>query len=115
MSSAPAQLATPCGRIWRLYAALPTTIRSMGLRCGAISRADFWPLGGTRSDSDSSSAMAAATRVNRQWRLKSRPTGLIKADNFELVSQPMPVPEAAQLFIRRVYLSLDPAKRGGAI
>jgi NADPH-dependent curcumin reductase len=59
--------------------------------------------------------MAAATRVNRQWRLKSRPTGLIKADNFELVSQPMPVPEAAQLLIRSVYLSLDPAMRGWLI
>jgi NADPH-dependent curcumin reductase CurA len=48
--------------------------------------------------------MAAATRVNRQWRLKSRPTGLIKADNFELVSQPMPVAEAAQLLIRSAVL-----------
>ena len=56
--------------------------------------------------------MAAATPVNRQWRLKSRPTGLIKADNFELVSQPMPVPEEAQFLIRSVYLSLDPAMRG---
>ncbi|HXM66688.1 MAG TPA: NADP-dependent oxidoreductase [Candidatus Acidoferrum sp.] len=59
--------------------------------------------------------MAAATQVNRQWRLKSRPTGLIKADNFELVSQPMPVPEEAQLLIRSVYLSLDPAMRGWLI
>jgi NADPH-dependent curcumin reductase CurA len=56
--------------------------------------------------------MAAATTVNRQWRLKSRPTGLIKADNFELVSQPTPVPREAQLLIRSVYLSLDPAMRG---
>jgi NADPH-dependent curcumin reductase CurA len=59
--------------------------------------------------------MAAATPVNRQWRLKSRPTGLIKADNFELVSQPMPVPQEAQLLIRSVYLSLDPAMRGWLI
>jgi NADPH-dependent curcumin reductase len=59
--------------------------------------------------------MAAATQVNRQWRLKSRPTGLIKADNFELVSQPMPVPEEAQILIRNVYLSLDPAMRGWLI
>ena len=59
--------------------------------------------------------MAAATHVNRQWRLKSRPTGLIRADNFELVSQPMPVPEEAQLLIGSVYLSLDPAMRGWLI
>ncbi len=54
----------------------------------------------------------AANRVNRQWRLKSRPTGLINADNFELVSQPMPQPGDGQLLIRNVYLSLDPAMRG---
>src|ERR1700686_3799756 len=76
MSLAPARLATPCGKIWRLYAALPTTIRSMGLHYGAILPANFWPLRATRSDSDSSSTMTAATQVNRQWRLKSRPTGV---------------------------------------
>lgn len=56
--------------------------------------------------------MTIANLVNRQWRLKARPTGLIKADNFELVSQPMPEPADAQLLIRSVYLSLDPAMRG---
>jgi hypothetical protein len=30
--------------------------------------------------------MAAATPVNRQWRLQSRPTGLIKADKFDLAT-----------------------------
>lgn len=59
--------------------------------------------------------MSAANPVNRQWRLKSRPTGLIKADNFELVPQPMPEPGDAQLLIRNVYLSLDPAMRGWLI
>jgi NADPH-dependent curcumin reductase CurA len=56
--------------------------------------------------------MAAANPVNRQWRLKSRPTGLIKAENFELVSQPIPEPGENQILIRSVYLSLDPAMRG---
>ena len=56
--------------------------------------------------------MAPANRVNRQWRLKSRPTGLIKADNFEFVSQPISDPREGQLLIRSVYLSLDPAMRG---
>src|ERR1700692_171930 len=115
MSLAAARLATPCGRIWRLYAAFPTKNPPMGLQRGGILPAAFWPRRATRSDSEASSAMAAATPVNRQWRLKSRPTGLIKADNFELVSQPMPVPEEAQLLIRSVYLSLDPAMRGWLI
>jgi hypothetical protein len=61
---------------------------------------------------DAPSPMPNANPVNRQWRLKSRPTGLIKADNFELVSQPIPEPGAGQLLIRSVYLSLDPAMRG---
>jgi NADPH-dependent curcumin reductase CurA len=56
--------------------------------------------------------MTAANRVNRQWRLKSRPFGLIKPDNFEFVSEPVPEPGDGQFLIRNVYLSLDPAMRG---
>jgi NADPH-dependent curcumin reductase CurA len=59
--------------------------------------------------------MASANRVNRQWRLKSRPTGPIKTDNFDLVSEPIPELGEAQLLIRNVYLSLDPAMRGWLI
>ena len=59
--------------------------------------------------------MPAANPVNRQWRLKSRPTGLIKADNFELVSQSIPEPAEGQILIRSVHLSLDPAMRGWLI
>ena len=56
-----------------------------------------------------------ANRVNRQWRLKSRPTGLIKTDNFDFVSEPVPEPLEGQVLIRNVYLSLDPAMRGWLI
>src|SRR3984957_3070325 len=56
--------------------------------------------------------MTAANRLNRQWRLKSRPFGLIKPDNFEFVSEPVPEPGDGQFLIRNVYLSLDPAMRG---
>jgi NADPH-dependent curcumin reductase CurA len=56
--------------------------------------------------------MAAANRLNHQWRLKSRPIGLIKPQDFEFVSQPILEPEGGQLLIRNVYLSLDPAMRG---
>ncbi len=59
--------------------------------------------------------MTTSDRVNRQWRLKSRPTGLIKTDNFELVSEPTPEPGEGQFLIRNVYLSLDPAMRGWLI
>jgi NADPH-dependent curcumin reductase CurA len=56
-----------------------------------------------------------SNRINRQWRLKSRPVGLIKAENFELVSESLPEPGAGQFLIRNVYLSLDPAMRGWLI
>jgi NADPH-dependent curcumin reductase CurA len=59
--------------------------------------------------------MATAEQVNRQWRLKSRPTGLIKTDDFELVSEPTAEPGEGQFLIRNVYLSLDPAMRGWLI
>jgi len=57
MSSAPAQSVTPCGGIWRLYAVLQITIRPMESDRGAILPVDFWPLGATRSNGDSSSAI----------------------------------------------------------
>jgi NADPH-dependent curcumin reductase len=56
--------------------------------------------------------MATANPANRQWRLKSRPTGLIKTSDFELVSEPTPELGEGQFLIRNVYLSLDPAMRG---
>ena len=59
--------------------------------------------------------MPAANSINRQWRLRSRPTGLIKPDDFELVSEPIPEPAEDQILIRTVYLSLDPAMRGWLI
>jgi NADPH-dependent curcumin reductase len=58
------------------------------------------------------SQMADAHRVSRQWRLKSRPTGLIKPENFEFVSEPIPELGEGQLLVRSIYLSLDPAMRG---
>jgi NADPH-dependent curcumin reductase CurA len=56
--------------------------------------------------------MTDANRVNRQWRLKSRPFGLVKPDNFEFTSESVPQPNDGQFLIRNVYLSLDPAMRG---
>ena len=60
-------------------------------------------------------AMATTNAVNRQWRLKSRPIGLIKTTDFDLVSEPIPELGEGQFLIRNVYLSLDPAMRGWVI
>lgn len=49
---------------------------------------------------------------NRRWVLASRPHGAPVAENFRLETQPVPEPEAGQLLLRTVWLSLDPYMRG---
>ena len=48
---------------------------------------------------------------NQQWRLASRPQGLIKESDFEWREEAIPVPGDGELLVRIVYLSLDPAVR----
>jgi len=50
--------------------------------------------------------------MNRQIRLKSRPSGAPTAGNFETVDAPMPVPADGEVLRRTIYLSLDPYMRG---
>src|SRR6478752_4776302 len=50
--------------------------------------------------------------VNRQVRLKSRPSGIPQAEHFEIVEAPVPAPSDGQVLVRNVYLSVDPAMRG---
>ena len=49
---------------------------------------------------------------NRQVRLKSRPTGIPQADNFEIVTAPVPEIADKQFLVRNEYLSVEPAMRG---
>ena len=51
-------------------------------------------------------------RVNRQWRLRVRPVGLIKESDFEWSEEPVAEPAAGQVLVRNVHLSLDPTNRG---
>ena len=51
-------------------------------------------------------------RVNRQVRLKSRPSGIPQAEHFEIVKAPVPDPSNGQVLVRNIYLSVDPAMRG---
>jgi len=50
--------------------------------------------------------------VNKQWRLASRPQGLIRASDFEWTQEALPVPGDGELLVRIIHLSLDPAIRG---
>lgn len=48
---------------------------------------------------------------NRAWRLAARPVGAIKESDFRLAEEPLPVPQAGEVRVRTVYLSLDPTHR----
>lgn len=50
--------------------------------------------------------------TNRQWRLKTRPVGMIEESDFELVETPLPSLEDGQILVRNLYLAFEPAMRG---
>ena len=51
-------------------------------------------------------------QVNRQIKLASRPNGEPTADNFDMATSDIPTPNANEMLLRTVYLSLDPYMRG---
>ena len=55
----------------------------------------------------------SAERVNRQWRLAARPSGMVSAAHFARTDVPAPAPDLAcgQMLARNLYLSFDPAMR----
>src|SRR5689334_2741595 len=53
-----------------------------------------------------------ASAATRQIRLKSRPEGPPRLDNFEMAESPVPAPVEGEVLIRTLYLSLDPYMRG---
>src|SRR5258708_9238655 len=48
---------------------------------------------------------------NRQWTLRHRPVGEIRAGDLELVDNAIPVPGPGEMLVRTLYLSLDPTNR----
>jgi NADPH-dependent curcumin reductase CurA len=50
--------------------------------------------------------------INRQVRLKSRPTGIPHAPNFEIAEAPVPEPGEGQFLVRNRFLGVEPAMRG---
>src|SRR6476660_9937540 len=51
-------------------------------------------------------------QVNRQVRLRSRPSGIPEAEHFEIVEAPVPEISDGQVLVRNIYLSVEPAMRG---
>lgn len=52
-----------------------------------------------------------ATKINRQWRLATRPVGLIDDSVFRWTEEPVSSPDEGQVLVRSLYLSLDPTNR----
>ena len=50
--------------------------------------------------------------MNRQITLAARPVGYPKESDFKLVETDIPTPEAGQVLIKTIYLSVDPYMRG---
>src|SRR5258708_13453909 len=48
----------------------------------------------------------------REIRLKSRPSGLPTADNFELASVDLPEPAAGEVQVKNLWMTVDPYMRG---
>lgn len=53
----------------------------------------------------------AEQRINRQWRLKSRPVGMVSRENFEWTEEPVPPLKDGEFLVRNLYLSFDPTQR----
>ena len=51
-------------------------------------------------------------RVNRQWRLVARPTGMVQTSDFEYREEPAPTAGEGEYLLRTLYVSVDPAQRG---
>jgi NADPH-dependent curcumin reductase CurA len=58
------------------------------------------------------SATSHRPSVTRRFLLAARPVGLPKESDFKLVEAPLPAPEAGQVLVKTVYLSVDPYMRG---
>ncbi len=50
--------------------------------------------------------------TNRKWTLVSRPVGMPKPSDFKLVEAPVLAPNAGEMLVHAVYISVDPYMRG---
>src|SRR5919197_3587717 len=50
--------------------------------------------------------------MSREIRLKNRPVGLPRENDFELATVPVPTPGAGEVLVRNLYMSVDPYMRG---
>jgi hypothetical protein len=59
-----------------------------------------------------SETIGAMPDANKQVLLKSRPSGIPQADNFQIAETPVPTVGERQFLVRNEFLSVEPAMRG---
>lgn len=52
-----------------------------------------------------------AEGVNHQWKMKSRPEGMVSRENFDWAESPIPAIKDGEFLVRNLYLSFDPTQR----
>ena len=52
------------------------------------------------------------TISSKEWALASRPEGMPKAENFQMLTNEVPAPAEGQIQVRNTFLSVDPYMRG---
>lgn len=52
-------------------------------------------------------------QLNRQLRLKTRPEGLVRREDFDLVEQPVAELKDGEVLVRVLYISMDPTTACG--
>jgi len=50
--------------------------------------------------------------ISREIRLKRRPAGMVSRDDFEFGEAEIPEPDAGEVLVRNIYISVDPYMRG---
>ncbi len=50
--------------------------------------------------------------TNRQWRLATRPVGMVKESDFELAREEIPGVADGEVLVRNLFLAFEPAQRG---
>jgi hypothetical protein len=64
-----------------------------------------------QTNTDNKERFEMSAKTNRQWRLASRPQGLVKGSDFQWCEEPVSSVGPHQVLVRNLYLSMDPAQR----
>jgi NADPH-dependent curcumin reductase CurA len=64
-----------------------------------------------QTNTDNKERFEMSAKTNRQWRLASRPQGMVKRSDFQWCEEPVSSISPNQVLVRNIYLSMDPAQR----